>query len=256
MLALPRSWNGFTTICVIKMQSALLDRAFDNLVRGNINDFVKLLETFNKTRALRSFFSANEAMLQSIVELILDKPSYRVPELRLVVDGNKEKGKGCYGFADLFIPATTRTNGTRTYAELLELKYITLNGLLKGEVNNWHRPSAYSDMEDLAKRLSGDNDDEILRRNYMYWSKDLGRPVTKTVGSILADGVEQLNMYMETIAKGETNNWNNSGILDKRIKVEDGNDFLQGHVVMGIGRGRILVRSTQPTLTSKEYDRI
>ena len=234
----------------------LLGPAFDNLVMGNINDFIKLLETVNKTRALRSFFSANEAMLQSTVEFTLDKPRYRVPELRLVVDGNKEKGEGRYGFADLFIPAMTTIDGTRTFAELLELKYITLEGLLKGEVNNWrHRPT-YSDMEDLEKRLSGDNEDKILGRNYMYWSKDLRRPVTKTVGSILQGGVEQLTMYMETVAKGQTNNWNDSGIWDNRIKVGDGSDFLQGHVVMGIGRSRFLVRSTQPTPTSKEYERI
>ena len=195
-------------------------------------------------------------MLQNIVELILDKPSYRVPELRLVVDGNKEKGESRYGFADLFIPATTIMSGTRTFAELLELKYITLEGLLKGEVNNWRHLPTYSDMEYLEKRLSGDNEDKILGKNYMYWSKDLRRPVTKTVGSILEDGVEQLTMYMETVAKGQTNNWNNSGILDKRIKVGDGSDFLQGHVVMGIGRSRFFVRSTQPTPTSKEYNRI
>jgi hypothetical protein len=234
----------------------LLGPAFDNLVRGNINDFVKLLEAFFKTRALRSFFSANEAMLQSIVELVLDKPSYRVPELRLVIDGNKGKGEGRYGFADVFIPATTTISGGRTFAELLELKYITLEGLFKGAVNNWSRPPTYLDMEDLEKHLSGESEDKILERNYMYWSKDLRRPETKTISSILEGGVKQLTMYMGVVAKGETKRWSNSGVFDSRIKVGDGSDYLQGHVVMGIGRSRFVVRSIQPTPTSKEYNRI
>ncbi|RUS27825.1 hypothetical protein BC938DRAFT_482686, partial [Jimgerdemannia flammicorona] len=233
----------------------LLGPAFDSLVRGNINDFVKLLEAFFKTRALRSFFSANEAMLQSIVELILDKPSYRVPELRLVIDGNKGKGEGRYGFADVFIPATTTISGGRTFAELLELKYLTL-GLFKGAANNWSHHPTYSDMEDLEKRLSGEDEDKILERNYMHWSKDLGRPETKTVSSILEGRVKQLRMYMETVAKGQTKRWNDSGVLDSRIKVGEGSDYLQGHVVMGIGKSRFIARSTQLTQTSKAYNRI
>src|SRR5205823_12302439 len=128
--------------------------------------------------------------------------------------------------------------------------------VVKRAGNNWRHRATCSGMEDLENAFSGDNEDKILGRNYMYWSKDLGRPITKTVGSILEDGVEQLTMYMETVAKGQTNNWNDSGILDKRIKVGDGSDFLQGHVVMGIGRSRFFVRSTQPTPTSKEYNKI
>src|SRR4051812_32687276 len=110
-------------------------------------------------------------------------------------------------------------------------------------------------MEDLEKRLSEESEDELLERKYTYWSKDLGGPVTKTVRSILEGAVEQLTMYMKTVAKGQTKGWNDSGIWDKRIKVGDGSDFLQGHVVMGIGRSRFLVR-TQEMPTSKEYNRI
>jgi len=234
----------------------LLGPAFDNLVRGNINDFVELLKTFFKTRALRSFFSANEAMLQGIVELILDKPSYRVPELRLVMDGNKGKGEGRYAFVDVFIPAAKTISGARTIAEILELKYITLEGLFKGQMGNWRRYPTYSDMENLEKRLSEEDEDTILKRNYMYWSKDLGQPETKTVGSILEGGMEQLTRYMKTVAKGQTKGWDDSGIWDKRIKVGNGGDLLQGHVIMGIGKSRFLVRSIQAMPTSKEYNRI
>jgi hypothetical protein len=232
----------------------LLGPAFDNLIRGNINDFVKLLEAFFKTRALRSFFSVNKAMLQSTVELILGKPSYRVPELCLVIDGNKPKGEGRFGFVDVFIPATT-TFGGRTFAVLLELKYITLEGLFKG-ANNQLRPPTYVEMQDLEKRLSGEDEDKILERNYVYWSKDSGESETKTVSSILEGGVKQLMKYVETVAKGQPKCWNDSGVLDSRIKVRDGDDCLQGHVVMGIGGSRFVVRSTQLIQTSNAYNRI
>jgi hypothetical protein len=114
-------------------------------------------------------------MLQGIVELVLDKPSYRVPELRLVLDGNKGKGEGRYGFADVFIPGTTTISGVRTFAELLELKYITLEGLFKGAANNWRRLPTYSDMENLEKRLSEENEDTLLGRPIIC------RPLKKTL---------------------------------------------------------------------------
>ena len=233
----------------------LLGPAFDNLVRGNIDDFVKLLEAFFKTRALRSLSSANEATLQGIVELLLDKPIYRVPELRLVIDGNQPKGKGRFGFVDVFIPAATTTFGRRTFAVLLELKYIMLEGLFKGAYNQL-RPPTYVEMQDLEKHLSGEDEDKILERNYVYWSKDSGESETKTVSSILEGGVEQLTKYVETVAKGQPKHWTDSGVLDSRIKVGDGDDCLQGHVVMGIGGSRFVVRSTQLIQTSNAYNRI
>lgn len=44
----------------------------------------------------------------------------------------------------------------------------------------------------------------------MYWSRDLNRVVSTTVGSIL-EGVDQLNKYMETVAKGRLVRWSDSG---------------------------------------------
>ena len=77
-------------------------------------------------------------------------------------------------------------------------------------MNDWQRLPTYSEMESLEKRLIEENEDKLLGRNYMYWSRDLRRPVTKTVGSILEGGVEQLMMYMEAVAKGQTKSWNDS----------------------------------------------
>ncbi|KAG0347172.1 hypothetical protein BG004_008328, partial [Podila humilis] len=84
--------------------SALMVPAIRSLKAGNAEEFRKLLETFFSYRAVRSLKNANEAVLQGIVELLLDEPSNRVPELRLVVDGSKEPGNGRFGFVDIFIP--------------------------------------------------------------------------------------------------------------------------------------------------------
>ena len=71
---------------------------------GNIADFTKLIRTFLLTRAMRSFLSVNEAMLQSTVEMLLDKPDSRVSELCLMINGEFKKGYGRYG--DIFILPT------------------------------------------------------------------------------------------------------------------------------------------------------
>ena len=230
----------------------LLGPAFDNLVNGIITDFIAVLVTFNQTRALRSFNSANEATFQGIVEIILDKPNDRVPELALVMDGTKIKGEGRYGFADIFIPATTKPTGERTFAILLELKYVTLEVILKGATSNQSRSQEYKDIEKLEDQLSMEGDDKILERKYMYFSKTLQRHETTTIRDILEGGVEQLKMYMKVVANGKAKAWKDSGIIDGRIKVGDGNDVLQGHLVIGIGRSRFIVR-TQVLQTSKAY---
>lgn len=111
-------------------------------------------------------------------------------------------------------------------------------------------------MEELDKLLPSESEERLLRRNYMYWSQNQRHSVMTTAGSILEGAVKQLNTYMKTVAMRRPNDWDASGILDSRIKIEEGSDRLQGHVVMGIGRKRIIVRSTKMISTSKEYNRI
>ncbi|KAF8536803.1 hypothetical protein BDD12DRAFT_807480 [Trichophaea hybrida] len=59
------------------------------LRNGSVKPFAKLLEHFLASRPLRSLMSSNEAVLQGVVEILLDSPRTRVPELYLVIDGNK-----------------------------------------------------------------------------------------------------------------------------------------------------------------------
>ncbi|UZO26270.1 uncharacterized protein OCT59_018508 [Rhizophagus irregularis] len=67
--------------------------AYKNLVANNILPFIELLKTFLLIRSQISLFSANEPVLQAIVENLLPL-KYCIPELSLVMDGTKLKGFG------------------------------------------------------------------------------------------------------------------------------------------------------------------
>ena len=107
-------------LCAQDKIRVLLGPAIANLGSGRTNEFVEVLDAFLQTRAVRSLQTANEAMLQGVVELLLDEPNSRVPELRLIFDGNKEYGYGRYGFVDIFIPPmSTGIVGRRTRGVVL-----------------------------------------------------------------------------------------------------------------------------------------
>src|SRR4051812_16184940 len=97
--------------------------AISSLKDGSVKEFCKLLETFLHSRATRSLQTANEAVLQGVVELLLNEPSKNVPELRLVVDGSKNKTDGRFGFADIFIPRNPEA--TEQICVVMELKNAT-----------------------------------------------------------------------------------------------------------------------------------
>ncbi|GBB86915.1 hypothetical protein RclHR1_13370001, partial [Rhizophagus clarus] len=67
--------------------------AYENLVIGDIIPFIEILKAFLSTRSRMSLLSADESMLQAIVESLLPL-KYRIPELSLVMDGKKQKGSG------------------------------------------------------------------------------------------------------------------------------------------------------------------
>lgn len=234
----------------------LIGPAIENLGKCRTNEFVKLLETFLETRALRSQESANEPVLQGVVEVLLDEPNSRVPELRLVLDGTKKYGDGRFGFVDIFIhPMLTSAMGERTCGVVLELKNIMLTGLWKGEINDWNNKPNFSDLEKLQVKLCIEDDESLLARKYMYWSKEQNGPVLTTVGNVMANAVKQLKKYMQTIRKGKPKSYCDSGVLDSRVRIGKGYDDLQGHVVIAIGGKRILVHSTELMPTPNEYQK-
>ncbi|PKY37171.1 hypothetical protein RhiirB3_461690, partial [Rhizophagus irregularis] len=63
----------------------LIISAYENLVADNIIPFIELLKTFLLTRSQISLSSADESVLQAIVENLLPL-KYCIPELSLVMD--------------------------------------------------------------------------------------------------------------------------------------------------------------------------
>ncbi|CAB4375739.1 unnamed protein product [Rhizophagus irregularis] len=87
---------------------------------------IRILEQ-NKDKSQISLSSANEPVLQAIVENLLPL-KYCIPELLLVMDSTKLKGFGRFGYSDIFILKGIGNNNIS-----LELKYIPLVGLIKNQ---------------------------------------------------------------------------------------------------------------------------
>ncbi|CAB4477932.1 unnamed protein product [Rhizophagus irregularis] len=224
----------------------LIASAYENLVAGNI-PFIEILKTFLSTRSQMSLFSANEPVLQAIVESLLPL-KYHVPELSLVIDGTKLKGSGRFGYSDIFVLKGIGNNNVS-----LELKYISLVNLIKNQKNKFNA----NDLENLGKIIEKENEKDLLKRSYAYWLKEHEEIKQTTIGEVLDNGVDQLKTYMNIISKGKIINYSSSGIFDKRVKITESNPTkLKGFVILVIGFHRILWRSIEEIITNYSYDKI
>ncbi|RGB36239.1 hypothetical protein C1646_758360, partial [Rhizophagus diaphanus] len=136
----------------------LIASAYENLIANNILPFIELLKTFLLTRSQISLSSADESVLQAIVENLLPL-KYRIPELSLVMDGTKLKGFGRFGYSDIFILKGIGNNNIS-----LELKYISLVGLIKSQIKKFNT----NDLENLDKIIEKEDEKILLKRSYEY----------------------------------------------------------------------------------------
>ncbi|CAB4382010.1 unnamed protein product [Rhizophagus irregularis] len=227
--------------------ATLIVSAYENLVSGNIIPFIEILKTFLSTRSQMSLFSADEPVLQAIVESLLPL-KYCIPELSLVMDGTKPKGFGRFGYSDIFILKGIGNNNVS-----LELKYISLVGLIKNQKKKFNT----NDLENLDKLIEKEDEKVLLKRLYTYWSKEHNETRQTTIEDILNNGVNQLKSYMNIISKGKTIDYYSSGIFDKQIKITKSNsNKLEGFVILVIGFQRILWRSVEEIITNYSYDKI
>jgi len=222
-----------------------------HLRNGSVKDFVELLNDFLADRPLRSLIASNEAVLQGVVEILLDPPRTRVPELYLVMNGNKQKGDGRFGFPDMFIVG----DGGSDSAVVLELKDIHLSGLWNGRQGHrtkWMNPS-YAEMDALAKEVS-DMDEELMNEmRYMYWSKRDKRYVSTTVGKMRKDALAQVKRYVKVIKKGRAEKFDDSGVRDPRVLVKRSRGTLFSFVLMAVGGRRILYQAGKAEKTEFSY---
>ncbi|RGB34276.1 hypothetical protein C1646_815492 [Rhizophagus diaphanus] len=174
----------------------LATSACENIVIGNIIPFIEILKTFLLTRSKTSLSSANESMLQVIVEILLPL-KYRIPELSLVMDGKKPKG---------------------------------LVSLIRNQ------KFGANELENLDKILEKEDEEIFIKRSYTYWYKEFKKTNQTTIGEVLKSGISQLESYMNTISKGKVVNYSSSGVLDERVKTIKSNpNKLKGFVILVIG---------------------
>lgn len=195
---------------------------------------------------MMSLKSMNEAVFQVVIEMLLPL-TFRVPELRLIADGTKQKYNGRFGFVDIFIPG-----GKDNPSIVLELKNIKLTGLNSGSNGRFTKSSKTTELYELDKKLEGEDDDTVLNRKYM--SKNSG--MITTVGEIMNNGIQQLQNYIGIIAKGSVKGYSDSGVLDPRVGVTKDSGQLMGYVIMSVGTRRILVRSYGPITTDVCYSNV
>ncbi|CAB4403675.1 unnamed protein product [Rhizophagus irregularis] len=223
----------------------LIASAYENLIANNILPFIELLKIFLLTRSQISLSSANEPVLQAIVENLLPL-KYRISELSLVMDGTKLKGFGRFGYSDIFILKGIGNNNIS-----LELKYISLVGLIKKKKFNTN------DLENLDKIIEKEDEKILLKRSYEYWSKEHNETKKVTIEEVLNNGIKQLKSYMNIISKGKSNDYYSSGIFDKRIKITKSNpNKLKGFVILVIGFRRILWKSVEEITSNYSYEKI
>ncbi|GBB88331.1 hypothetical protein RclHR1_01490012 [Rhizophagus clarus] len=164
------------------------------------------------------------------------------------MDGKKQKGSGRFGYSDIFILKDIGDNNVS-----LELKYISLVGLIKNQKNKF----GANDLENLDKILEKENEEYLLKRIYTYWSKEHQETKQTTIDEILNNGINQLKSYMNVISKGKPINYSSSGVCDKCIKITKSNpNKLKGFVVLVIGFHRILWRSVEEVISNYTYNKI
>ncbi|GET03542.1 hypothetical protein GLOIN_2v1781474 [Rhizophagus clarus] len=221
--------------------------AYKNLVTGNIIPFIRILKSSLLSRSQMSLSSANEPVLQAIVERLLPQ-TYHIPELSLVMDGKKQKGFGRFGYLDIFVVKGIGDNNIS-----LELKYISLVGLIKNQKDKY----GANDLEDLDKILEKEDEELLLKKSYSYWSKEHNKTDQITISEVLENGIIQLRSYMNIIAKGRTTKFSSSGIFDKRVKITKSNpNELKGFVILVIGFRRILWRPVKEVISNYSYVKV
>ncbi|CAG8685610.1 10243_t:CDS:1, partial [Acaulospora colombiana] len=165
----------------------------------------------------------NEAVIQVTFEILLPA-EHRISELRLVHDGMKEYTERL-GFADLFVESEDSPTASNV---VLELKYITITGLLSGARGSWINNPDAKVMSQLDKDLEKEDKKKLLQRKYMYFSKGKDKKfVKKSLEDILNEGFKQLGGYIKTIMKGRAVNFVDSGVSDPRVIVEEGSSRLR-----------------------------
>ncbi|CAG8798987.1 4338_t:CDS:2, partial [Gigaspora rosea] len=197
---------------------------YNAMLKGDASIFIEMISEYHRSKSLRELRGYNEGSFQTAVELLLPKNGW-LSEVRLMADSTKRSGEGRLNFADVFVNGVNKRG--RASSVLLELKHITMVGLLSGATGKWVNNPSYESLEDLEAKLENETEAEILDRTYFYWCKGEEKCKRVKVGKIISDGVNQLKRYLSIMQKGNINSRKTSGVCDNRIKIEKAEGLLR-----------------------------
>ncbi|CAG8632651.1 19616_t:CDS:2 [Cetraspora pellucida] len=155
----------------------------DSKTLEEIREFISKLD--EKAKYLREFREYNEVAFQTAVELLLPTKHW-CSELRLVIGSSKISGEGRFGFIDIFVNGVNG-NGLSS-SIILELKCISLVGLLSGEKGRWVDNPDYKSLMELDAKLEKEAENELLNRKYFYWCKEKKKCKQVNVKKIISGG--------------------------------------------------------------------
>ncbi|CAJ0911511.1 3636_t:CDS:2, partial [Entrophospora sp. SA101] len=118
---------------------------YEAMLEGNISTFLDMILNYYKAKSLREFRGYNEV-------------------------ASKISGEGRFGFIDIFVNGVNG-NGLNS-SIILELKCISLVGLLSGEEGRWIDNPGYKSLMALDAKLEKETENELLKRIYFYWCKE------------------------------------------------------------------------------------
>ncbi|CAG8704267.1 18815_t:CDS:2 [Rhizophagus irregularis] len=191
----------------------------EGILNSNESQFIREILCYHKKKSLRSFRDYNENSFQTAIELILPSNCY-ISEMRLIVE---KIPKYKYGFIDLFLCDIS----CGTFSAVIELKLFNLIGLLSGEMGRWVGNPPFKSLIDLDKKLQTESEEELLNRNYFYWSKEELKYKSIKVKKYIDNGKIQLNNYINILKKGDVSQ-NEVGVFDERINVGMGYSYMMG----------------------------
>lgn len=128
--------------------------------------------------------------------------------------------------------------------QVIELKLFNLIGLLSGEMGRWVGNPPFKSLIDLDKKLQTESEEELLNRNYFYWSKEELKYKSIKVKKYIDNGKIQLNNYINILKKGDVSQ-NEVGVFDERINVGMGYSYMMGYLIVSLGTQRIIVKKTK-----------
>ncbi|CAG8723221.1 3868_t:CDS:1, partial [Scutellospora calospora] len=167
--------------------------AFKSMLQGNLSLFINRILKYHKSKSLLDFKSYNELAFKTAIELLLPI-KHRISEMCLMIDGHS-------GFIDIFINGIIKDKMQSSV--ILELKCISLLGLLSGEKGEWVENMNFQTLKKLDEEIENETEDKLLERKYFYYSKDDKIYKQVTVKEIIDNGIEQLKRYIKTMQKGK-----------------------------------------------------